>query len=228
MYMKIHTIILSVLMILALFQNSHSQSFTFHGGVRPNNLLGSHFSVKVDLIKRDRSFLALNMSLVKYMDSFANPDIMQPNFHIENTRDVTFMDLPKLNRGYAIQKNEIDFRPRDLIHRFSIFYGYDFLPSTTFVARVYMGPHLSLSRSILYWTAKGFTPVIVNEGDSPMILPFHDFQIYRSWDIGLGSRVDIGYKILGNVDVGLSSQIFFDMIQEGIDLIIGGGITYHF
>lgn len=221
-------IFLEIGFIILLYQNAFSQSFTFHGGIKPNNLLGSHLSVKADLINKNKSKFSVNYSLVKYVDSYAKPNINQPNFHIENKRDITFISFPELNRGFVLQNKERDLRPFSLNHRFNFFYGYELLSTKSFLIHGYFGPHVSLSRTIQYYIAYDFANVIVNEGESSRILPYHDYQIYRFWDIGLGLRIDVSYKIFENVDLGLSSQIYNDMIGGAIDLIIGGGLTYHF
>lgn len=214
--------------ILFIYQGVYCQSFTFHGGIKPNNLLGSHFSVKADLIKKKKSSFSISYSLVKYVDSYAKPNINQPNFHIENKRDITFIPFSELKRGLPLQYNDRDFRPSSLNHRFSFLYGYKILSSNSLFINVYLGPHISFDRTIMYYIAYDFANVIVNEGDTVKVLPYHDYQIYRFWDIGFGARLDVSYKVFQNVDLGISGQIYNDMIGGTIDLIIGGGLTYHF
>ena len=205
-----------------------SQSFTFHGGIKPNNLLGTHLSVKGDLIKKQKWIYSINYSFVKYKDMFSIPRNLQPNFHIENERDQTFIYFPELRRGNIIQMNERDFRPRDLIHRFSLFAGYELFNAKDFTAKAFLGPHYSSRRTIMYYNAYNFAEVIVNKGDEIKVIPYHDFQIFRTWDIGLGGRIDAEYKVFKNVFLGISGQMYFDVIGEGIDLIVGGGLSYHF
>lgn len=220
--------IFKIVLILLLNHNSYCQSFTFHGGFRPNNLQGSHLSVKANLLKKNKSIFSVNYSLVKYVDSYAKPNIVQPNFHIENKRDVTFVSLPELKRGLPIQKNNRDFRPSSLNHRFGLFYGYEVYDNKSFSVCGYLGPHASFSRTIQYYIAYDFANVIVNEGEEIKVLPYHDYQIYRFWDIGLGARIDLSYKAFENVHLGLSSQLYSDVIGGAIDLIVGGGLTYQF
>ena len=204
------------------------QTFTFHSGIRPNNLKGGHFSMKADILKKKRWIYTINYSLVKYIDSYAQPNIKQPNFHIENKRDHTFINFPELDRGKVIQISERDFRPSSLNHRFSLFLGFDLFISKKISSEIYIGPHFGLSRTIQYYIAYNVAEVIVNEGDNIQVLPYHDYQVYRFWDLGLGARTDFGYKIFRNVELGLSGQIYNDVIGGSLDLIIGGGITYNF
>lgn len=225
--MKLKAFFIIGIIILA-FTDIFSQSFTFHGGIKPNNLKGSHFSVKANLLQKNKSSFSFNYSLVKYTDSYAKPNIIQPNFHIENKRDITFINFPELNRGIAVQNNDRDFRPSSLNHRISLFYGYEIPATKSLILNGYLGPHASLCRMIQYYISYDFANVIINEGDSVKVLPYHDYQIYRYWDLGIGARMDVSYKVFQNVDLGISSQIYFDMIGEAIDLILGGGLTYHF
>jgi len=225
--MKLYSFLLAGLFLL-LFQLGYCQSFTFQGGIKPNNLLGTHFSVKADVLKKGKWIYSLNYSLVKYKDSFAKPGNKQPNFHIENERDQTFIPFPGLDRGFPIQKEDRDFRPRDLFHRFSVFLGRELYDDNNFSVKVFLGPNLSLDRNILYYIAYDFTEVTINEGDEVQIIPYHDLQIYRDWDIGIGGRVDLEYKVFKNVYIGVGSQMYFDLIGEKIDLIVGGGLTFNF
>lgn len=225
--MKIFILIIAVFTLVST-HSLPAQSFTFHGGVSPNNLKGTHLSFKADVLQKKKWLYTVNYSLVKYVDSYAHPNISQPGFHIENKRDRTFIDLPELDRGMSIQYNERDFRPSFLNHRFSLFLGYEVISNSNFSVKGYLGPHFSVQREILYYISYNFTPVEVNEGDETIILPYHDFQIYRYWDIGPGARVDADYWVFQNVSLGLSSQMYFDLLGEGIDLIVGGGITYKF
>ncbi len=220
--------IINIGFLTLLCHNNYCQSFTFHGGIKPNNLLGSHFSLKADIIKNKKSLFSANYSFVKYVDSYAKPNITQPNFHIENKRDKTLLDFPQLNRGFPVQKNDRDFRPSSLNHRFSLYYGYELLSNKSLLICGSLGPHVSFSRTIQYYIAYDFANVIINEGDVVKVVPYHDYQIYRFWDIGIGARIDISYKVFENVDLGISGQIYNDMIGGAIDLIIGGGLTYHF
>lgn len=207
------------------FQQSFAQTFTFHGGVRPNNLYGSHLSVNAEIIKHKKFTYTLNYAFVKYtIHHFNNPNL-QPRFHIVNAGDKTIYDFPQLDRGYPIQKDISDFRPRDMNHRFSIFVGYSFIDSKYFTVNLQAGPHFSIQRTILDHVTWDHAETIINEGNDIVILPYLDFQIYRHWDIGIGSRLDIKYNILDNLAIGTSSQIYFDMIGEGIDLIVGAGIS---
>jgi hypothetical protein len=223
-----YNIIIQIILFFLVANYSIGQCFTFHGGFKPNNLKGSHLSVKSDIFKRKSFIYSVNYSLVKYTDSYAIPNNKQPNFHIENKRDKTIFDFPELQRGFPIQINERDFRPSSLNHRFSLFIGYEFLKNKSFLLEFYLGPHFGISRTIQYYIAYDFAEVVVNEGDDIKILPYHDYQIYRFWDLGLGARIDIGYKLFKNVKIGMSGQIFNDMIGEAIDLVIGGGISYSF
>jgi hypothetical protein len=209
-------------------QSLWCQSFTFHGGIKPNNLLGTHFSAKADVIEKHKWLYSINYSFVKYKDMFSHPRNLQPNFHIENKRDQTIFPFQQLRRGTIIQVNERDFRPRDLIHRFSLFMGYKFIDSPDFTVKVFCGPHYSTARNILYYIAYNDAEVIVNQGDVTRTIPYHDFQVFRTWDIGIGGRMDAEYKVFKNVHIGLSGQMFFDAMGESIDLILGGGISYHF
>lgn len=145
-----------------------------------------------------------------------------------NKRDKTLFNLPELRRGYIIQSGDRDFRPRDLWHRLSFFAGYKFIDSKNISTNLYLGPHLSLGRSILDNVSDEDAPMILFEGEELQMLPYNDFQILRSWDVGMGARLEAEYKLFQNVSIGFSSQMFFDFLQEGIDLIVGGGITYHF
>lgn len=217
-----------IIFIILLYHKNYCQSFTFHGGIKPNNLKGSHFSVKSEIVKKKKSMFTINYSLVKYVDSYAKPNIIQPNFHIENLKDKTFIEFSKLKRGFPLQKKDRDFRPSSLNHRFSFFYGYELFTTKSFLFQGYLGPHVSFNRTIQYYIAYDFANVIVNEGDVVKVLPYHDYQIYRFWDIGLGARIDVGYKVFENVHLGLSGQLYNDMIGGAIDLTIGGGLTYYF
>ena len=211
-----------------IFQQSFAQTFTFHGGIRPNNLVGRHLSVNAEIIKHKKFTYAINYAFVKYIDDFTSFEVKQPRYHIENVGDRTFIDFPQLNRGYPIQKNITDFRPRDIIHTFSIFVGYSFIDSKYFAVNLQAGPHFSMRRNILYNVAWDHAETIINEGDEITIIPFHDYQIYRYWDIGMGSRLDLKYKIMKNLAIGTSGQIYFDLIGESIDLIVGAGISLNF
>jgi len=211
----------------SIFYYAHGQSFSFHGGYRPNNLIGTHFSVKADVYSTKKWTFATTYTLVKYQDWPANLD-SKVGFHIQNDNDQTIIPFPELKRGYAFQNQERDRRPRNLYHRFSLFAGYKFLNNKHFITNLYFGPHLSLNRTILSNVTSENAPVILNEGDDEKIFSYTDYQIYRSWDVGVGSRLEAEYKLFQNVSIGLSSQMFFDVLQEGIDLVVGGGITYHF
>lgn len=225
--MKINKFIGVAVALIVTF-SANAQAVTFHGGVRPNNLKGTHWSLKVDVIQKRKWLYTANYSLVKYTSSYARNNVSQPGFHIENKRDRTFIDLPKLDRGTSIQYNELDFRPSFLNHRFSLFLGYEVISNSNFSLKGYLGPHFSVQREILYFISYNFAEVKVNEGDETIILPYHDFQIYRYWDIGPGARVDADYLVFQNVSLGVSSQMYFDLLGEGIDLIVGGGVTYKF
>ena len=220
---------LTIIAIIFCVQiNIFSQVISFNGGFSPNNLKGSHFGAKIDIFQKKKWTIGINYNLVKYTDIFSLPDINQPNLHIENTRDETFIDVPKLKRGTPIQFKERDFRPRDLFHRFSIFAGYYIMNNRDYRIAVYGGPHFSLNRSILYSIIKNSTQIIINEGDKPVELPYHDFQLFRNWDIGTGIRFDMEYKLFQNISFGINSQMFMDVIDEGIDFMIGGVLTYNF
>lgn len=205
-----------------------SQIISFNGGFKPNNLKGTHFGAKADIFQKGKWLFGINYNMVNYKDIFSRLNIIQPNLHIENKRDETFIDLPDLKRGIPLQFNEVDYRPRDLSHRFSIFVGCQIVENRNFRIVLYGGPHLSLNRSVLYSIIKIHAPIVVNEGDELIYLPYHDFQVYRFWDIGIGSRIDVEYKILQNISIGINSQMFFDAIGEGIDLMVGGVVTYNF
>ena len=74
---------------------------------------------------------------------------IRDSFHIENERDQTFIYFPELRKGNIIQMNERDFRPRDLIHRFSLFAGYELFNAKDFTAKAFLGPHYSSRRTIM-------------------------------------------------------------------------------
>lgn len=207
----------------------HSQSFSFHGGYRPNNLKGTHFSAKVNVYKYKKWTFATSVTFVKYQTFLSGPDRVNGiGLHVEQKGDKTFINFPQLNRGYIIQSMETDFRPMDLNHRFSLFGGYTFVDNSNFLVNMYFGPHISLSRLILDNLTKDRVILIREENGQEEILPYNDYQIYRSWDAGIGTRVEAEYKVFQNVSIGLSSQMFFDVLQEGIDLVVGGGVSYHF
>ncbi len=208
--------------------NIFSQVISFNGGFKPNNLKGSHFGAKIDVFQKKKWSIGINYNLVKYTDIFAQPNITQPNLHIENTKDKTFIKFKELKRGVPIQFNDRDFRPRSLYHRFSLFVGYNIVNNNNFRVAIYGGPHFSILRDILYYNLKNPTPITINQGDTPIDLPYHDFQIFNEWDIGPGVRLDLEYKVFQNISFGVNSLMFMDVIGEGIDLMVGGVLSYNF
>lgn len=218
--------ILSCLILISIINSqSHGQSFTFHGGVRPNNLEGTNFSVRADILAKNRWIYGVNLSLVKYVDSYALSNLPQPNFHIENERDQTIIEFPQLERGFSRQKNERDFRPSSLNHRLSLFVGYRCPISQLLSLSVFAGPHFSVSRTIQHHLSYKFAEVIINPGEEIQILPYHDYQVFRNWDVGPGVRLDLDYSIFQNLKLGVSSQLMGDVVGGAIDLFVGAGVT---
>lgn len=203
------------------------QSFSFHGGYGLGRHWGTNFSVKADIVKKPKWMYSVCYSLVKQVDNRAHPRAFV-GFHIVNQRDKTFKDFPELDRGVAIQSADRDPRPSILSNRFSLLTGYKSLDTKGFLCHIYFGPHFLMDRTILDNVFQEFTTIIENPGEQEKILPYQDWQIYRSWDIGLTSRLEIEYKLFQNVSVGMSSQIAFDILQEGISLVGGVGVTFHF
>lgn len=225
--MKIFLFVLMSLLMFTISKDLCAQSFSFHGGFKPDFSPGSHFSIKCDIRQNGRWKLAVNYALVKFTYTYAKPNV-GIGLHLENKRDQTIIDFPELDRGYVIQKKEIDLRPREIYHHFSIFIGYNLLNSDDFISNIYLGPHFSLNRDIDYDLSSEIATITINDGDEPKNIYYNDYAIYRSWDLGIGSRIELEYKLFQNVSIGLSSQMFFDILEEGIDLILGGGMTYHF
>lgn len=224
--MKVYLFFVNFLFLINF--NINCQTISISVGNRPNNLRGSHFSSKIDIYQRDKWLFGINYSFIRYTDSYAKPNQINPLLHRENKRDETLINFPELNRGYSIQSMERDFRPRDLIHRISLLSGFEIINNKNFKINTYAGPHYSFIREIYYYIAYDFAPITINEGDEPILIQYHDFQIYRSWDIGIGVRNEVDYKLFNNLYVGMNGQLYLNILTESLDLIVGGGITYNF
>lgn len=218
---------IAVLLIIYFSTNSFCQSFTFHAGVDPTTLT-TNFTFKADVVKRGRWLVTGNYTFSKLVTSFDNPNITQPQFHIENKGDITFIDLKELKRGYPLQFKNIDNKPSELHHTFGLLFGYSFLQSRDFHAAIYAGPHLSLSRQILWYNAYDFAKVTVNEREAARTISYHDYQVFRKWDFGGGTRLDLEYYLFENLAIGVSGNYYIDINQGGYILLFGGGITYNF
>ena len=214
--------------LLIITGNLYGQTFSFQAGVRPNNLKGSFLTAELEVVKLKRINFSVLYNFLKYTDSFANINPSQPTFHLENTRDRLFIEVPSLHRGIPIQFNEIDLKPRDLIHRIGLYAGYDVVNNRNFYLKVGCGLHYSQVRKILWYYSYEFATVEISQGDDPIVVPYNDYQVYNRWDIGGGILLRGEYKIFKNVSIGINSSIFFDVIAGGIDLVNGIGITYHF
>jgi hypothetical protein len=220
--------LIGLIVILLASLDIHGQSFSFQTGPSPNNLRGAFLCMKSDILQKGKWNYALSYSLVKYTDSEAWPNNVQPNFHIENLRDETILPFPELRRGRAIQINERDFRPRDLHHRFSFWLGYDFINNDDFIIKAYSGFHYGMFRYILWNVAASNTPVIFEEGQEIQLIPHHGYQIFQEWDIGLGVAIEIEYKLFENFSIGLNARFFNDFIVGGSDMLLGAGVSYYF
>ena len=218
---------LTVFFFYFLINFTYSQSFSFHGGYGLGRHWGTHFSAKCDIINTQKITFALNYTMVKTLDNRAwSNDVV--SLHKINRNDKTLFEFSEFERGIGLQKNAKDPRPTNISHRFSFYTGYKLFRSNDFHLNVYLGPHFFIDRTILDNVTTQTPGIIVKNGDDRIELHYSDFQIYRSWDLGIGSRVEVEYNLFKNVSLGLSSQMFFDVLQEGIDLIVGGGISYHF
>jgi len=212
---------------LTIVNEAKSQSFSFHGGYSPLYAIGTHYSAKADIVNGKKWVYAINYSLIKYT-SFDGSISERVGLHQVNENDKALIDFPEFNRGYPSQDQEQDRRPDNLVHRFSLFGGYKLLNNKDFIVKIYSGPHFTMDRTILSNLTADISQITLNEGDSPQPIRYNDFQVLRSWDVGIGGRAEAEYKLFQNVSIGVSSQMFFDLLQGFCALVFSGGITYHF
>ena len=123
-------------------QSIQSQTISISGGIRPNNLRGSHFGAKIEYPVKQRWSLALNYQMVKYTDIFALPSFTGTGFHKEYKQDQTIIPFKELDRGVPIQFKELDWRPAIFNHSFSFLLGYSIINNRNFRISIYLGPHL--------------------------------------------------------------------------------------
>lgn len=216
--------------LLAFFSISFAfgQSFTISGGYRPTNLLGTHFSFKSEIVNYRKITYGIGYSMVKYKDMFRGPRDGRPRLHIEDKGDKTIFDFPELDRGTALQTNDRDFRPKTINHRFSLYAGLNLVDNKNYRIAASVAPHLLIARQTLWYLAYEFAEFTFNEGDEVKIVQYNDYQTYRDWDIGGSVRVDCEYKVLDNIALGVSGQIFSDFALGGIGVIYGVSITLDF
>lgn len=220
------------LLVLFVFMLSstllHSQIISISGGIRPNNLRGSHFGAKIEYPVKKRWSLALNYQMVKYSDIFALPSFTGTGFHKEYKQDKTIIPFKELNRGIPIQFRKLDWRPAIFNHSFSFMLGYSIMDNRNFRISIYLGPHLSFDRDYYHSFSVNPATLIITENSEPVSLPYFDYEIFRSWDIGPGVKVEVEYKLFENVAIGAMGIIQMDVISEGIDLSVGGILSYYF
>ncbi|MCO6460864.1 MAG: hypothetical protein J5I59_05635 [Saprospiraceae bacterium] len=225
-------IIFKILIICILLGSSNylnGQAFSMNGGIRPNNLLGSHIGFMVKMNVRKKVSLGLDYRLVKYVDNFYdNKNEPEPGFHKEYVKDKTFIDFPELDRGYVFGDDSEDWRIRDLYHSFSLYVGYDFFRNKHFLVSGYLGPHISFSRTTNYYHYVPAARVKITKESEELELPYFDYSVARIWDVGIGSRVDAEYFLFKNLSAGIHASFTMDVLIEGIDFVYGGVITFHF
>lgn len=222
-----HIYLLLVVPLFFAISDVSGQSFSFHGGFSPLYTIGTHFSVKADIVNSNKWVYAINYSLLKYTS--VNISISKRvGLHQVNETDKTLIDFLEFNRGYPIQDQEVDKRPENLVHRLSLFGGYKLVDNKDFIVKIYGGPHFTMDRTILSNLTADISQITINEGDNPQPIRYTDFQVYRSWDVGFGGRAEAEYKLFQNVSIGVSSQMYYDLLLGFKALVFSGGVTYHF
>lgn len=207
----------------------NSQSFTMSGGIRPNNLKGSHleFFIK-DKIGRNFS-LGIEYRMVKYDDKFfISTDANALGFHKRFKNNKTIIDFPELERGYVFGDDSDDWRARNFNHSFSCYFGCNLFKKSDFLLSVYAGTHISFQRWIVVGYHNDFARVKIQETSPEWVLDFIDYEVSRTWDIGAGSRLDLEYFIFKNVSIGLNASVQMDFIAESIDFVYGGLASFYF
>ena len=224
--LKIH---LTILLILIFFKfNLLGQSFSLSGGIKPNNLEGKHIAFLIKKNIKRKFSLSVEYRMVKYVDNFFdNKNEPEPGFHKEYKNDKTFISFQELNRGYVFKDNSEEFRAKDFNHSFSTYAGYDFLKNKNFILTAMIGPHISFSRYVTYYYNSNAI-VQINFDSEILNVPYFDYAITRTWDLGLGTRIDAQYLLFKNLSVGINSSIKMDFFAESIDLVYGALLSIHF
>lgn len=207
-----------------------AQSVSIGGGYRPNRAPGNHFNASVEQQWRGRFVFAAHYQMIKYTDFFQNARRPQPSLHKEYKEDETILPFPELDRGVHLQRGDPEFRPRDFYHHFGLLVGYQVLEWRDFNLVAFGGPHFSLNRSYYYNWEVPITIASYYRPDTGEEVPvqYHDYQIYRTWDLGLTARADLRYALFENLAVGVHYIWSADLLGGGWDLAWGGTVAFNF